>query len=326
MAATLSIETIASFYRIPAAPSSGQWTLEESYAFCRNLTQSHYENFPVGSMLLPKAKRRYVYPIYAFARVSDDFADEDQYEGRRLDLLDEWDARLLECVNGRAGDPVFIALGDALKQLDLPVQLFRDLLHAFKRDVTVKRYERFEDVVELYCRYSANPVGRLILLLFDYRDEELHILSDHICTALQLANFWQDVAVDLKKDRVYIPLNEMKAHGYSVDELFAHVYDERLERLMRSLGERTWDLFDRGYPLVERVRWPLSAELRFTWMGGVAILRGVAQNGYNVVEKRPAHSKWNFMRLAARALLPIGGLRRRWGREFSNRSTNETKP
>ncbi len=316
-AVPLSIESIGAFYRIPNRPAGPQWTLDESYEFCRNLTTSHYENFPVGSMLLPKAKRRFVYPIYAFARISDDFADEDLYEGKRLDSLDEWGRRLLACVEGEASDPVFIALSDAIKQLDLPVQLFRDLLHAFKRDVTVKRYETLDDVNEMYCRYSANPVGRLILLLFDYRDEELHGLSDHICTALQLANFWQDVAVDLKKDRIYIPQSEIKAAGYSVDELFAHVYDDRLEGVMRSLVKRTWGLFDQGYPLVERVAWPLSAELRFTWMGGVTILQGVADNQFNVVENRPAHSKWDFLRLAARSLLPIGAVRQRWHNTFS---------
>lgn len=309
-------QAIASFYHFESRPAGSVWTLEESYAYCKTLTTSHYENFPVGSMLLPRAKRRHVYPIYAFARVSDDFSDEARYEGRRLDLLDEWDRRLTACVNGEASDPIFIALGDTLERLDLPVQLFRDLLHAFKRDCTVKRYETFDDVVDLYCRYSANPVGRLILYLFDYRDEELHVMSDHICTALQLANFWQDVGVDLKKDRVYIPTEEIKAAGYSLDELFAHVYDERLAGLMRSLCERTWNLFDRGYPLVERVSFPLSAELRFTWMGGVTILRRVLENDCNVVENRPTHSKWDFIRLALRGLAPIRGVRARWGEEI----------
>lgn len=306
-----TVESIAEYYRISIRPAGLRWTLEESYDFCRALTVSHYENFPVGSMLLPKAKRRFVYPIYAFARVSDDFSDEDRYEGKRLEYLDRWEERLLDCVEGEVDDPIFIALADALRQCELPVQLLRDLLHAFKRDVTVKRYETFEDVVDLYCRYSANPVGRLILHLFDYRDDERMVLSDRICTALQLANFWQDVGVDLKKDRIYIPLADMNAEGYSVEELFAGVYDERLRRIMTRLVKRTWALFDEGYPLLERVRWPLNAELRFTWLGGTTILERVVRHGYNVIEQRPTLSKWDFLRFGGRSLLGIASIRKR---------------
>ncbi|MFB3786659.1 MAG: squalene synthase HpnC [bacterium] len=311
-----SLETIQSLYQLRERPAGDRWTLEESYAFCRALTVSHYENFPVGSRLLPKAKRPHVYAIYAFARVADDFSDEPQYEGLRLDYLNGWDSLLEECYQGRADHPIFLALADSVRKLDLPIELFRDLLHAFKQDVTVNRYESLESVVNHYCRFSANPVGRLILHLFDYRDKERMLLSDHICTALQLTNFWQDVAIDLQKDRVYLPRNLMRADNYTVEDLFARVYDERFQRIMRTLTAETWDLFDRGYPLVEQVRWPLNAELRFTWLGGVTILSRMAQNRYNVFDHRPALNKWDYVKSGGRSLLGIGWMRRRFRRMF----------
>lgn len=321
MSASVSTESIATLYNIPATPQNGAWTLTDAYAFCRNLTTSHYENFPVGSMLLPKAKRLHVYPIYAFARISDDFADEPEYEGQRLDLLNDWEARLEACVDGRAEDPIFLALADTLQKCDLPVQLFRDLLHAFKRDVTVSRYSTFDDVTSLYCRYSANPVGRLILHLFDYRDDERLHASDCICTALQLANFWQDVAVDLRKERVYIPTDMMDAQGFSIDELFAHTYDERLVRIMQDLGLKTWRLFDEGYRLLDSVHWPLSSELRFTWMGGMTILTRMLENQCNVF-MRPKLGKWDAVRLGARSLMQIDSVRDHWCRQMDEVETS----
>ncbi|MGC9328010.1 MAG: squalene synthase HpnC [Candidatus Hinthialibacter sp.] len=313
---TPPLETIGSMYKLNAQPAGERWTLEEAYAFCRDLTTSHYENFPVGSLLVPKEKRPYVYAIYAFARISDDFADEAQYEGRRLDYLNGWDEMLSEAYEGRAEHPVFMALADAAEKCELPIDLFQGLLRAFKQDVTVKRYETLESVIESYCQYSANPVGRLILHLFDYRDEELFHLSDCICTALQLTNFWQDVAIDLQKDRIYIPKEMMREQSYTVDELFAHVYDARFQRIMKPLVERTWALFDEGYPLLERVRWPLNAELRFTWLGGATILSRTRKSEYNVFEQRPKLSKWDYMQFGGRALFRIGRLHQRMKRLF----------
>ncbi|MBD3267291.1 squalene synthase HpnC, partial [bacterium] len=299
-------------------PTGAKWTVEEAYAFCRQLTVSHYENFPVGSMLLPKKVRPHVYAIYAFARVSDDFADEAVYQTKeqRLHLLADWQNKLEECYRGRADHPVFIALADTVKKIDLPIELFSDLLTAFKRDVTVNRYQTFDEVINAYCRYSANPVGRLILYLFDYRDEERHRLSDHICTALQLTNFWQDVAIDLQKNRVYIPLEDMQQAGYTVEELFQHVYDERYCGIMQNLVKKTWDLFEQGYPLLESVRFPLNAELRFTWLGGVAILSRTLEYKYNVFANRPKLSKWDFLKLGSTSFLPIRRLKRKKKRQF----------
>lgn len=310
------LDTIASTYKLNVRPLGTRWTLEEAYAFCQALTVSHYENFPVGSMLVPKKKRPYVYAIYAFARISDDFADEALYEGRRLDYLNGWDDLLSQAYEGRANHPVFMALADAAEKCELPIDLFRRLLRAFKQDVTVKRYETLDSVIQTYCRFSADPVGRLILHLFDYRDEERFHLSDCICTALQLTNFWQDVTIDLRKDRVYIPLEMMRAEGYTVDDLFAQVYDDRFRRIMKELVDRTWALFDEGYPLLDSVRWPLNAELRFTWLGGMMILSRTHRSEYNVFEKRPKLSKWDYAVSGVRALWGIDRKRRHWQNLF----------
>jgi hydroxysqualene synthase len=311
-----TLDAICSMYNLPHQLLRDDWSIEDSYAFCRSLTVSHYENFPVGSMLVPKAKRIHVYAIYAFARISDDFSDEDCYEGRRMDYLNSWDELLSQAFEGKADHPVFIALADTAAKCDLPIELFRGLLHAFKQDVNVKRYETLDGVIKNYCRFSADPVGRLILHLFDYHDEELFRMSDCICTALQLTNFWQDVAIDLQKDRVYIPKELMQANGYSIDDLFAHVYDERYTNIMHELVQHTWKLFDEGYPLLESVSWPLSAELRFTWLGGVTILSRTLKNGYNVFDNRPKLNKLDFVSFGGRSLFRISRMRRRFNKLF----------
>ncbi len=304
-----SLETLGTFYKIPYHPSGGTWTVLEAYEFCKDLTVSHYENFPVGSILIPKSLRPHVFAIYAYARVADDFADEQLYENRRLDLLNDWNRQLIDCYEGKAEHPIFIALSKTVAECDLPIELFQGLLHAFKMDVTVKRYNSYEDVLG-YCRFSANPVGRLILHLFNYRDEKLFSCSDHICTALQLTNFWQDITIDLKKDRIYIPLKDMKHEGYTVEDLYAHVYNERFKRVMQLQTSRTWKLFDEGYPLLDQVKWPLSSELRFTWLGGTRILKRTVQNDYNVFDQRPKLSKLDFVHLGLRSLWQIKRYRR----------------
>ncbi len=311
-----SAQALRAFYHLKTQPPPADCTVETAYSFCRDITASHYENFPVGSLLIPKPLRPHVAAIYSFARVSDDFADEASYEGKRLDLLNEWERKLIDCYQGKADHPIFIALADTVQKYELPADLFQGLLRAFKMDVTVKRYEEFENVLG-YCRYSANPVGRLILYLFGYRDEELFELSDCICTALQLTNFWQDITIDQKKDRIYIPKRDMQQEQYSEDEYFAQVFDERFQRLLLRQIERTWALFDRGYPLVERVHWPLSAELRLTWLTGATILSRTLLNDCNAFEKRPKLSKWDFLHLGAYSLLGIKSRRERLQRLFA---------
>lgn len=279
--------------------------IADAFAFCEQIARAHYENFPVGSVLVPKAKRKHVYSIYAFARTADDFADEGYGTATttedRLRLLDEWEFQLESCYRGIASHPIFIALAETVRELRLPIQLFRDLLSAFKQDVVQSRYADFEEVLD-YCRRSANPVGRLILLLFGYRDEQLHKLSDAICTALQLANFWQDVAVDLQKDRVYLPLDEIRHFGYSEKELFAQEFNSRYADLLKFQVDRTWQLFEAGKQLPKRVSGRLSFELSLTWHGGTRILELIERNGYDTLSQRPKITKWDKLVLLTRAI------------------------
>lgn len=279
--------------------------ITDAFAFCEQMARAHYENFPVGSVLVPKAKRKHVYSIYAFARTADDFADEGYGTATtpedRLRLLDEWEFQLESCYRGIASHPIFIALAETVRELRLPIQLFRDLLSAFKQDVVKTRYVDFDDVLD-YCRRSANPVGRLILLLFGYREESLHKLSDYLCTALQLANFWQDVAVDLQKDRVYLPLEEMQQFGYSEEELFAQQFNSRYAELLKFQVDRTWQLFAYGKALPQLVSGRLSCELSLTWHGGTRILELIARNGYDTLRQRPKITKWDKIVLLTRAI------------------------
>ena len=274
--------------------------IQESYAFCEQLTRNHYENFPVGSVLVPKAKRKHIYSIYAFARTADDFADEgfgtETTTADRLRLLDDWERQFDECLNGNFQHPIFAALQNTIRELDLPTQLFKDLLSAFRQDVVKSRYNNFDEVLD-YCRRSANPVGRLILLLFDHRDEKLFQLSDRICTGLQLANFWQDVSVDLEKDRVYLPLDEIEKFNYSEAELFGKICNDSYRELLKFQVERTQKIFDAGKPLLDLVSGKLRLELKLTWLGGTQILRMIEKNNYDTLSYRPALSKFDKVKL-----------------------------
>jgi squalene synthase HpnC len=274
-------------------------TLAYSNEYCRRITYGHYENFPVASFLIPKRLRQHVCNIYAFARTADDFADEASYEGARMERLDEWEEELKRAYCGESAHPIFVAIEATVKEFDLPEKLFLDLIRAFKIDVAKNRYKNFGEVL-YYCRHSANPVGRLILLLFGYKSGEWLEYSDNICTALQLANFWQDVSVDLKKDRIYIPQEEMAKYGVTEYDLEEGRTTEKLRALMEFQVGRTEKLFAEGKPLcraVPDVR--LSYELRVTWLGGMAILNKIRANGYNIFA-RPTLSKLDWMRLAAK--------------------------
>lgn len=266
------------------------WSLARAYDYCERLARSHYENFPVGSALIPKRLRKHFYSIYAFARIADDFADEGYGEGHsereRLEVLDEWRVMLRESLAGRARHPVFVALAQTIEQFDLPAPLFEDLLSAFAQDVTVRRYENFEELLD-YCRRSANPIGRLILLLFGYRDDQLHQWSDDICSALQLANHWQDVAIDLDKDRIYLPREDLSRFGMTTDDLRLRRANDGFRRMLRFEVERAHDMFIAGKPLCTSVSGRLGLELRVVWLGGVRILERIKQNGYDVFAQRP---------------------------------------
>lgn len=278
----------------------------EAFDWCRRLAVAHYENFPVGSLLVPRKVRRHVYSIYAFARLADDIADEGYDTGidlnSRLEALDEWERHLNACLEGRAEHPAFIALGVTIKDLHLPDKLFRDLLSAFRQDVVKRRYKSFEEVLD-YCRRSANPIGRLILLLWGWRDAERHALSDEICTALQLTNFWQDLSVDLDKDRIYLPQDEMAQFGITEETLFARRATPEIASLIEFQVARTRQMFARGRPLPEMVGGRLRYELRLTWCGGIRLLERIEQNGYNTIAVRPQITRSDKFRLLWRAMI-----------------------
>ncbi len=232
--------------------SANPLELTAAFAFCEQLAKSHYENFPVASFLIPREKRPYIWTLYAFARIADDFADEGESTAeRRLEMLDDWGEHLNECFKGNATHPVFIALTETVRKFSIPKEPLADLLAAFRMDVTTKRFPAFKDLL-YYCKHSANPVGRLVLHVFENAAERTAALSDNVCTALQLANFWQDVSVDWRKGRLYIPLEDLDRFGYTEKDLDNKVVDERFGKLMAFEVERTRDLFGKGKPSAPR--------------------------------------------------------------------------
>ncbi len=283
-------------------------SVRSAYAQCRRLAQRHYENFPVASRLVPPDKRDALAAIYAFARAADDFADEPNQGGpeARLGSLESWRRQLDECYDpARApANPVFVALRDAIQRFGLSQSNFENLISAFEQDVRVSRYSDFDSVLD-YCRRSANPVGRLVLELFGHRQAELVGFSDGICTALQLSNFWQDVAVDLEKDRVYLPLDDLDRFGYSLADLGDHRVDPRWRRLLEFEIGRTRELFRSGLPLTERVDPALRRQLRITWLGGNRILDKIEAVRYDVFHRRPQLGVVDFVRLFLRARRPL---------------------
>lgn len=280
-------------------------SLEESYSYCEQLAFSHYENFPVASRFIPRDKRKHVAAVYAFARIADDFADEPGLtQENRLQKLQQWETRLSECYRGTASHAVFVALGDTARRFQVPQQLFQDLLAAFRSDVTVRRYESFEDVLA-YCRKSANPVGRLVLLLFGYNNDQMAGWSDKICTALQLTNFWQDCSVDLDKDRIYIPMEDLRRFNLEVPELQEKRYSPAFRSLMEFEVKRTRELFEEGKPLLTNVGKDLSLEMKLTWIGGMQILKKIHSLDYDVLRHRPTLSFVDKSSLLLRALIWI---------------------
>jgi squalene synthase HpnC len=279
------------------------WTPHEAYRFCERITYDHYENFPVASLFLPREKRQHVCAIYAFARIADDFADEPGLTlAERIESLNEWEEQLAEVYRGQATHPVFVALRETIDRFEIPHYLFHNLLTAFRSDVTTHRYETFDDVLE-YCTNSANPVGRLVLLLFNYRSEGMMELSDSLCTALQLANFWQDVSVDLNKDRIYIPLEDIREFGYSEEQLFSRHVTQEFKDLLMFQVERAERLFQEGKPLLSAVGRDLAFELRLTWHGGMRILRKIDRLGYDVLTHRPILSRIDKAGILLKAFL-----------------------
>jgi hydroxysqualene synthase len=275
------------------------FSLDEAFAHCEERARRHYENFPVG-LFVPKDKRRYVHALYAFARVADDFADEKIYAGMRREKLDEWEERLHGAYEGRADGPIFVALAETVRRFEIPKPLLLDLLSAFKQDVEKSRYETWDELLD-YCRRSADPVGRLVLIVFGFRDPGLLPLSDAICTGLQLANHWQDLAVDLGKDRIYAPRELLVAHGVPEWDLNAGRVTPAFVALMQELIQRTRVFFELGRPLCDVIGRELRFEMRLTWLGGSGILDRIEANGYDVFRRRPRYGLGGKLALAFRA-------------------------
>ena len=284
-------------YRIPdVAP-----TLEEARAYCRQLAETHYENFHVASWFLPRALRPHFHSIYAYCRISDDLGDEVPDHAQALALLNLWGRELDACYQGRARHPVFVALAETIRAYSIPKEPFADLLVAFRQDQTVTRFETMRDVLA-YCRYSANPVGRLVLYTCGEVSEENLRLSDYTCSALQLANFWQDVRVDYGKGRVYLPQEDMRRFGVSDETMASGIATPEFRSLLRYEVDYTRGMFEDGLPLIGRVQRDLALDLDLFSRGGLEILRAIERCDYDVLSARPAITKSAKIQLALRAL------------------------
>jgi squalene synthase HpnC len=284
-------------YRIPdVAP-----TLEEAQAWCRRLAESHYENFHVASWFLPKDLRPHFHSIYAYCRVSDDLGDEVGDSSAALALLDFWGHELDACYEGRVRHPVFVALAKTIQECFIPKEPFADLLVAFRQDQTVTRYESIDDLLA-YCRYSANPVGRLVLYACGESNEENFALSDATCTALQLANFWQDVREDYARGRIYLPKKDMDFYLVTEEYIAEKIVTPEFRALMHCEVDYARSLFEQGLPLIGKVHRDLAIDLDLFSRGGLEILRAIERQGYDVLSARPAISKSRKLALMMRAV------------------------
>ena len=281
---------------------------DAAYARCLHIARQHYENFPVASRLMPSRLRPHIAAIYAFARIADDFADEgNRTADARLALLDDWRARLHATADGtlRLDDSdatgIFVALGDTMRRFDLELELFDNLLSAFRQDVTTSRYEDWDDLFD-YCRRSANPIGRLVLRISGYRDAQLDARSDAVCTALQLTNFWQDIEIDLRKGRLYVPMRLVREHGADLEDLRWRRWTPAWRSALEQAAARTRECFADGRPVADLVRGRLRWELRATWLGGARILDRLAVSGFDVFKSRPTLDWTDALLIGGRAI------------------------
>ena len=258
--------------------------LHEAYAYCERLAKAHYENFTVGSLLLPRRVRPYFYAVYAFCRHTDALGDEA--EGDRLAQLSEWEEELGQAYDGQPSHPIMVALQDAIRRFDIPDAPFRKLIQANRMDQGEVRFPTYDDLLH-YCDHSANPVGRMVLYVLGDRSEESHRLSDATCTALQLANFWQDVKRDYDMGRIYLPLKDMARFGYSEEDLAGGIVNDNLRGLMAFEVDRAQRLFERGYALIERLDGRFKLDIALFTKGGMSILESIRRQDYDVLTNRP---------------------------------------
>jgi len=280
------------------------WTAEDAFAYCERIARGHYENFPVGSALIPRELRRHFFSIYAYSRAADDIADEGSMEpGERVAALDEWERQLREAYEGKPSHPVFIALAETVRERSIPMEPLRDLLKAFRMDARNEGFATTSDLL-YYCYHSANPVGRLVLRLFGLYDDERRVFSDKICTGLQMANFWQDVSIDVPRGRINLPRESMEYFGYSLEELRAGTFNENFREMLAYHVDHAMNHFQHGYPLIRSVPSKrLQSELGLVFLGGVRILHRIRALDYNVLAVRPKLSfgdkLWMLARLIA---------------------------
>jgi squalene synthase HpnC len=298
--------------RLPAAYAIPQTapTLAEAREYCARLARTHYENFSVATWFLPRRLRQDFFNVYAYCRISDDLGDEVGDANASLALLDQWQCELDACYEGVPKHPVFVALTETVRKFDIPKHEFSDLLIAFRQDQTVTRFETFDDVLG-YCHYSANPVGHLVLYLCGYRDAERQQLSDFTCTALQLANFWQDVTRDYAKGRIYLPLEDLRRFSVSEDDITCSRNTPAFCAMMRFEVERAHEWFRRGLPLIGKVNRELAIDLELFSRGGQEILNAIVRQNFAVLGNRPVISKPRKLALVARAAIGkiLGGTR-----------------
>lgn len=283
-------------------PGAKAVSLPQAEAYCRQLARSHYENFLVASLLLPRAMRQPFYNVYAFCRYADDLADESGSPQLALKRLDDWHVQLQRCFAGRAEHPIFVALADTLSRFQLSIEPFEQLLDAFRQDQIKTRYATFAELLD-YCRRSANPVGRIVLRLAEADSAANVELSDRICTGLQLANHWQDIGRDFLAGRIYLPQDAMEAHGVTASMLGDGRAAAPLRRLIAAECRRARDFFTAGRPLVQHVpRW-LACDIGLFIRGGLATLDAIAAVDYDVLHQRPTVARWQQLRWTWQAAL-----------------------
>lgn len=289
--------TLPGEYAIPEHPP----TLAEARQYCRNLARTHYENFSVATWFLPRHLRQHFCNVYAYCRISDDLGDETNNPAASLQLLNQWEGELDACYAGHSRHPVFVALSESIRQFDIPKKPFADLLKAFRQDQTITRYSSFTDLLG-YCENSANPVGRLVLYVCGYRDAERQALSDFTCTALQLANFWQDISVDWSKGRLYLPLEDLQRFAVNEREIAESSNSSCFREMMKFEVSRAREWFNKGLPLVRKVDRSLAVDIELFSRGGQEILNAIEAQEFAVLGRRPAISSRRKLWLVARAV------------------------
>jgi squalene synthase HpnC len=276
--------------------------LAAAEVYTRQLAHAHYENFSVVSVLLPKRLRQDFYNVYAFCRTADDLSDEVGDKQRAREMLAAFREQTQACYKGQSTTAIFVALLGTIQRHDIPIEPFLDLIDAFEQDQRIDRFQDFAQLLD-YCRRSANPVGRLVLYMSGYRDEHRQRLSDATCTALQLANFWQDVRRDIvERDRIYLPADSRERFGVTEEQIRTGRCDENYRKLIEFEVDRTEALFREGDGLLPLLDRSVRSQVALFGKGGRAILRAIRRQGYDTLARRPSLSGFQKARLVASTL------------------------